>query len=485
MSINSQYIIEHLPDTANEFIEILQDKWNYNTDNNNLMNELQRLMSGTRHFQVSYSKGYRKRNFPVFTVDIYNLVRLYTLATGSIVFLHVTDFIENYPNVYEYNNEKDLRLQIVRIDKTNLPDTTNETEKVLSNYFSNIVKDEEIKVVYKNLEVNNEECIPTLYATKLTQELITEFVKLIPKYTRCIRYEELYNTVKALFINKDEYKEHFIEFLRKYFNPENQLIDALRQKKERELSTITRRIESVESDIQSALNTILSYQERLNELTDRKRGIQMIINDPIDLTVYKEALTYLTNSFKTITSAKLTVPSETLCFDVTGTAVLQYFDTEAAQRIYNRYEEELQREGYSSMSRTKADLFKALFVDQTLKVNTSYHYSLDTESFRASTGTKESILNAIIHPHLMRYSCWGNHSAALTKYMVQEDYIGALTHCQYATIQLNVLDSCVLNWLLDTIINSEIKCLLNEDNEFISWKEYYDAITTDNGTDTN
>lgn len=59
--------------------------------------------------------------------------------------------------------------------------------------------------------------------------------------------------------------------------------------------------------------------------------------------------------------------------------------------------------------------------------------------------------NFIGHPHIDRYSCFGNHSTAIREAAATANYFGAIEQISQAVLNINFTDSCVINEMLRTL----------------------------------
>ena len=59
--------------------------------------------------------------------------------------------------------------------------------------------------------------------------------------------------------------------------------------------------------------------------------------------------------------------------------------------------------------------------------------------------------NFIGHPHIDRYSCFGNHSTAIREAAATANYFGAIEQISQAVLNINFTDSCVVNEMLRTL----------------------------------
>ena len=59
--------------------------------------------------------------------------------------------------------------------------------------------------------------------------------------------------------------------------------------------------------------------------------------------------------------------------------------------------------------------------------------------------------NYIGHPHIDRYSCFGNHTTAIREAAATANYFGAIEQISQAVLNINFTDSCVVNEMLRTL----------------------------------
>lgn len=76
-----------------------------------------------------------------------------------------------------------------------------------------------------------------------------------------------------------------------------------------------------------------------------------------------------------------------------------------------------------------------------------------TEDFRIDNNRSSAMVRLLPHPHIDRYGCFGNHRAAIRESAEAGDYIGAIEQITQAVLNLNFYDGCVINSMLQTIID--------------------------------
>lgn len=119
-------------------------------------------------------------------------------------------------------------------------------------------------------------------------------------------------------------------------------------------------------------------------------------------------------------------------------------------------------------------LTDALFRDMKLtltsccRITLNCNGGIDSQKIPTPTG---KFKNAIPHPHIVNYNCFGGFSAMVTDAIVSGNYTDAINVLISATSNFNITDTTVGEKLWETLARTDIKCIHTYEGEYMTPKE--------------
>lgn len=160
--------------------------------------------------------------------------------------------------------------------------------------------------------------------------------------------------------------------------------------------------------------------------------------------------------------------------DVRGTQVtftvatrMSFFDTDMASTMLSR-SQNLVSSAYPNVSSPRLDvaqmtkLFKAIFVEEKLKLLTCASYTLDIRRAVNANGSHiypAELGDYLPNPHIEGYSCLGNYLSTINTLMRSCDYIGAVAQCVASAQSLNFGDGTVMRFFTKTMFTTRKHCI--------------------------
>lgn len=94
-----------------------------------------------------------------------------------------------------------------------------------------------------------------------------------------------------------------------------------------------------------------------------------------------------------------------------------------------------------------------IFLGRKYELMTKCALYFDTSNFRVEFSSRSLDIEttAFPHPHIMRFSCFGNHGEAIRQAAEEGNYLGAIEQISQAVMNLNFYDSCVVDEMLRNI----------------------------------
>lgn len=279
--------------------------------------------------------------------------------------------------------------------------------------------------------------------------------------------EDLYDIIFEIITNG--YNPKLIrDYFEKGYDPMESLTASLKQSWLNKINQADRRYREYAREIERYFEAITERRTSAENMLAQKRGYEEKLNN-LDVSEYKEALEFA-NKIEGV-SAKYEVSGTSILFKMTGTTLLNFWDEEDAERIYQRAADRYSEE--------KQEIMKALFIDRAVIPKFKYAIQLDfTQANVARTYSNyddsfDRVGTEIPHPHLMYYDCWGTHKDTIRTALMKGEFIQAITAVLYAVAQLTVTDMCVLDKLLSLIAqHPDNAILVTEDGTTTSWSEY-------------
>lgn len=162
--------------------------------------------------------------------------------------------------------------------------------------------------------------------------------------------------------------------------------------------------------------------------------------------------------FKTNKALKLVrAESGDIVFDSIG--FVENYDEEIAEEFVDNTRSVLYSNSNLDLSDTEK-LFRALFVDSTVKLKTIAQYSIDINRNRVEGHSDPSYTPGLVHsyfpnPHIHYYSCLGDYSRMMCEALEKEDIITCLELCQMSTRSLNFADETVMEKFVSRITSNK------------------------------
>lgn len=143
---------------------------------------------------------------------------------------------------------------------------------------------------------------------------------------------------------------------------------------------------------------------------------------------------------------------------------LEYFDPEMAERAVNNKNSILYSRGSRMNKADREILWKAIFLDETIKVNVCAAFTLSINggvNARSHYSYGDDFEDCMPHPHIDEYGCMGDYVRIVNELMQRHDYLMALEQCIASTRSLNFADSTVLGYFVSTMVDggSKSRCI--------------------------
>ena len=336
-------------------------------------------------------------------------------------------------------------------DKKIFPDSKTileiNTAKMLSEKFKTPV----------SIHVDEQCCIINVISNTENYETILPdaLIALLKDYAVNIK---LYQLLQDCALHPDEISKYVVLYFK-----ENQT-DAEQTRLQRIMKKSTiRKINETKKSIESCTDEIEDLLQKLNNVDEERKakiGTLMLLekdmSEKADTSKFDEVKEFLKDCYNADCTINV-VDGQDLGLYVTGKSFLTIFDEDPAKRIFHSMLEMYKTDDhYRSYSDRSIEMFNMLFIKKEYKVAMSYGYILNVDRFHLQRDPNFTELeNTVQHPHIMRFNCWGSHNNEVRKFKATDNVLGAISQAQYATEQINILDSCVLQWLLSSITNSD------------------------------
>lgn len=439
------------------------------------LSELERLWNKPVNF-ISF-KTYRSRELPRYLK--YYTTRTALTAYAKILdkhlYVYVTDAqeIKNAEQHFEPTEEK-YRLMIIRYPrslKATMPKDTEEVsqeEKALGQLSTQIMG---TKVLVR---IEEETLTVRYHVLSNIEDYENMLLKTLPAIVREMIYDQaLYTLVEKCTLHPDNLKEYLLEYLDNTHVEEEQVQYILKRDLRNKLNNCKRNLDRTQQDFDSILATLNIRAQDLKDTKLRLQSLKQQLNERIDTSRYDEIKDYLKQCY---TACADLVPNEyeDTSLRVIGSTTLSQFDEEAAIALINNIKTTYGQEiPFRHWTDTNIELFYAIFIKKQYRIAISYAYHIDLKTFMPSRERNFIVQEGTIgHPHTMSFSCWGSHINEIQKYKAMDDLLGAVSQCQYAMEQINLLDSAVLRNTLRNVANTEQKCLIDlETKEAFNYKD--------------
>ena len=248
-----------------------------------------------------------------------------------------------------------------------------------------------------------------------------------------MKTSEKYIEILASFAKKADFRTNSIKQLLSGFE--------IRADKARLLMT--------QADIEGLIDSINSLNEQIGDYLRKKSDKEIIVMGlNAKIAEYNDDDSEIMDYFlrnKKIYLRRVT--DNTMVFCVKD--YCDYFDEDMiAHVLENRRSYIYTTKGASDIPTNEMQkLMKAIFVDQTLKLQMCSTYKFDLRGSVSGVNDFQydyNFMDAMPNPHIDRYQCLGNYSRMINEYLKRHDYIGAIEQCVASTKSLNFGDSAVM-----------------------------------------
>ena len=157
-------------------------------------------------------------------------------------------------------------------------------------------------------------------------------------------------------------------------------------------------------------------------------------------------------------------------------AKLEYFDPEMAENAINNNSSLLYSRGGSMNREDRKLLYRAIFMDNTVKVNVCAAFKLSIGGGVQTRGHYpfgEDFNGYMPHPHIDEYNCMGDYVRIVNELMQRHDYIMAMEQCIASARSLNFADSTVLGHFIGLLMSGDnrARCLELPDGKIVKPEE--------------
>lgn len=219
-----------------------------------------------------------------------------------------------------------------------------------------------------------------------------------------------------------------------------------------EVDNLTARIASKRDEISSLLTKIRDY----NLLIDGLRNVLKADNN--DVLEYFKANKNLV--YKECNGDSVT-------FYATG--YLDVFDADMAEEFVDNYDSIIYEYTHQSRQDTE-NLFRAIFVDQTVKLKSVAMYTVRIGEFRvngiADATYTEEVKQFFPNTHIDRYHCLGDYEMMMVDALKGGDIIGCLSLCGMSAHSLNFGDSTVMEEFVSRLTRTCLSCFEYNGNDY-------------------
>ena len=292
--------------------------------------------------------------------------------------------------------------------------------------------------------------IPLLYPDIILPEEVKEILKALGG-NDYVKYVTLYNNYIAKLGIREAKMKKALE----------KLSENMTAKQRRNLEE---NISSMKYDIDNYIKSISTSYNRLREYQMTLTGL-LAQNTNTDLV---EFVNYI-NRHKIVELVDIRDTSLILKASTT----FRYFDEVLLNKIMNNSRTDIGSDKY-----LKA-LFKAVFIDKTIKLHIQCYFKLNLSNRVVSRYTDRSVEATYYNqPHIYNFDCWGNNQAHIIKALNEHQYIAALEQSLAAIMNINFADSTVLGYFVREVsdVRRNTPALELQDGTRITFKQFEDKM---------
>ena len=218
-------------------------------------------------------------------------------------------------------------------------------------------------------------------------------------------------------LDTEEYKTIYNKQFEKYFKIDYQ----------EEIINTQNRVRQLRRDIDIHLRRFAEAETQINELNDQ---IEIYKNKPtVDHS--QEVLAYISKNPYITRIVKASSESIRIYFE----APILYYDKDVVQKLQDTTDSEFKRDFYQIFLEDKYTLWTRCCLDFNTKTFNIYANEIGANKF------------VIGHPHIDEYRCLGNHPDEIREWIINKDFIGAITQVSAAALNLNFYDGAVISRL--------------------------------------
>ncbi len=292
--------------------------------------------------------------------------------------------------------------------------------------------------------------IPLLFPDMFLPEEVKEILKALGG-NDYVKYVTLYNNYIAKLGIREAKMKKALEKL-----SENMLAKQKRNLEEN-INNIKYDIDSYMKGISTSYNRLREYEMTLAGLLAQDASADLVeFVDYIDRHKIVELVD--------IRDTSLILKAST---------TFRYFDEVLLNKIMNNSRTDIGCNGY-----LKA-LFKAVFIDKTIKMHIQVYFKLNLNNRTVSRYTDRNIeATYYCQPHIYNFDCWGNNQAHIIKALNEGQYIAALEQALAAIMNINFADNTVLGYFIREVSDGKrnTPALELQDGTRITFKQFEDKM---------
>lgn len=239
------------------------------------------------------------------------------------------------------------------------------------------------------------------------------------------------------------------------------------------------------ANVQRQIESYLDEIARLNEEMNKTKGEYLLyaLENTEDKT--KELRAFLESCGEKLTGLRF--DSNRLYFAYR--TELMYYEPELLQRYFDSTRSNC----VTNASDAIKQLLKDIFINKKYKVMIESGAYIDLSNDRIAYIDPMNITHkpviGIPNPHHRHYNCWGDNAPSITKALIDNDYIAAITIAFAAMSGINISDTAVLSKFIDSDIRYTYKNTPflkdTETGELISVAEYERRYRDNASNETN
>lgn len=240
-----------------------------------------------------------------------------------------------------------------------------------------------------------------------------------------------------------------------------------------EINNINDQLESWSSRIRNALQKKMELEVNLMGYDQKAKEVEE----------NHELLDYFTNN-----NYVLLEDVDDLNISFVPFGYLNYWNESYAQNILDNSYSDLYEVGNGNFDRDKrAKLFKAIFVDKTIRLRLCGAYKFEYGSRvygLAGYSYPCEVETYMPNPHINEYHCLGQYEGIITELVIAGNYIMAIEQCIQSSRSLNMADGAVMRKFYERLFGrrtSEEKVMELPDGKIVNTKEAIEWLNEQEG----